>query len=236
MKEKIKKSTPGEWCYQVRDLNFSYQLGTQKVDALKGISINIKSQDVICFSGPSGSGKTTLLNILGLIEEIQQGSVLFKNEDLASLNEKQKNAIRLYQIGFIFQQFLLMPILTAEENVEYFLTLQGVIKEERALLVKESLEAVGLWAHRQKKPLEMSGGQRQRVAIARAIAKRPSVIIADEPTASLDQHTGKEIMEILMELNKAKGITVLIASHDPMVHNFAKIHYHVRDGILHVEK
>ena len=216
--------------YSIKDLRFSYWLGNQKVNALRGISLDIPKGEVVCLSGPSGSGKTTLLNVLGLIEKIQEGSVIFDNMDLHKLSEKQKNHLRRYQIGFIFQQFLLLPVLNAEENVEYFLARQGIPKEERMALVKDALVGVGLWEHRMKKPLEMSGGQRQRVAIARAIAKRPMVVIADEPTASLDQKTGREIMEILVCLSREKGVSIVLASHDPMVHSYAASHHEIRDG------
>lgn len=216
--------------YQIRDLRFSYHLGTQLVHALTGVSMDIPSSSIVCFSGPSGSGKTTLLNILGLIEPIQDGTVIFNEQNLRELSEKEKNHLRRYHIGFIFQQFHLLPVLSAEENTEYFLARQGLPVDERLRLTQEALEAVGLWEHRFKKPLEMSGGQRQRVAIARAIAKRPNVIIADEPTASLDQKTGREIMEILVKLSTEKGVSVILASHDTMVHTFAQHHYQVRDG------
>lgn len=224
--------------YRINDVHFSYWLGKQKVHALQGITLDIPQNSIVCFSGPSGSGKTTLLNILGLIEPVQIGSVIFDEEDLTTLSEAQKNTLRRYQIGFIFQQFLLFPVLTAQENVEYFLARQGVSPLERHHIAKKALESVGLWSHREKKPLEMSGGQRQRVAIARAIAKRPRVIIADEPTASLDQHTGREIMELLVELSREQSVSVIIASHDTMVHAYAKQHHQIRDGhlIRHKEK
>lgn len=216
--------------YQIRNLDFSYSLGKVLVHALRDVSFDIPASRVVCFSGPSGSGKTTLLNILGLIEPIQSGSVMFNQQDLKQLSEYEKNHLRRYHVGFIFQQFHLLPVLTAEENVEYFLARQGLPKDERLRLAKEALESVGLWEHRFKKTLEMSGGQRQRVAIARAIAKRPNVIIADEPTASLDQKTGREIMEILAQLSQKKGVSIVIASHDPMVHTYAEYHYQVLDG------
>ncbi len=222
-----------EAVYQIRDVKFSYKLGTQWIQALSGVSLDVPAAKVICFSGPSGSGKTTLLNILGLIEPIQEGTVIFSGEDLSTLTESRKNHIRRYHIGFIFQQFHLLPVLTAEENVEYFLVRQKLPADERRVLVRESLEAVGLWSHRHKKPLEMSGGQRQRVAIARAIAKRPNVIIADEPTASLDQKTGQDIMDLLHRFTKEREVSILVASHDLMVHQYADHHFKVRDGQLY---
>lgn len=216
--------------FTVDKLKFWYMLGKQKIEALRGITINIPKSKVICLSGPSGSGKTSFLSVLGMIEPIHEGSVVFENKDLSKITEPEKNTLRRYHIGFVFQQFHLLPVLNAMENVEYFLHRQGVEPEERKKIVRDSLEAVGLWEHRTKKPLEMSGGQRQRVAIARAIAKSPSVIIADEPTASLDQNTGREIMNIFVDLVKERGVSVITASHDPMVHSFAEKHYYMQDG------
>ncbi len=219
-----------EWLYQIKNLSFSYKLGSVTVDALQYVTFDIPPNAVVCFSGPSGSGKSTLLNILGLIEPLQQGQVIFRDQDISTLTEKEKNHLRRYHIGFIFQQFHLLPILTAEENVEYFLSRQGLPLDERRRLTRQALESVGLWEHRFKKTYEMSGGQRQRVAIARAVAKHPQVIIADEPTASLDQKTGREIMDILHRLREEKQVSILIASHDLMVHSYADRHYSVSDG------
>lgn len=218
--------------YNIRDLSFSYKLNSEEVPILHQINIDIPEGEVVCLSGPSGSGKTTLLNILGLIEEVQEGSVIFQEKELANLKERRKNAIRRYHIGFIFQQFHLLPILTAEENVAYFLTRQGVKRTERTDRVHRSVNAVGLWEHRKKRPSEMSGGQRQRVAIARALAKNPDVIIADEPTASLDQNTSREILDLLRHLSEEEGLSVVVASHDPMVHSYATEHYYLCDGVL----
>jgi len=203
--------------YQVKDLKFNYRLGSQEVHALRGVSLSLQRGQFYCLCGPSGSGKTTLLNVLGLIEPVQNGQVLMDGKNLGQLSESEKNEIRRFHVGFIFQTFQLFPVLSAEENVEFFLARQGLGSKERKERTQEAIRAVGLWDHRQKKPMEMSGGQRQRVAIARALAKRPNVLIADEPTASLDQATGKEIMEILVKLNEERGMTLILSSHDPMV-------------------
>jgi len=216
--------------YVAENLHFSYEIGSNKIEALKGISITIPQSSVICLAGPSGSGKSTLLSVLGLIEPIQQGTIRFNDQDLGSLNETQKNHLRRYQIGFIFQRFHLLPVLSAQENVEYFLARQGIPRKERTQYALEALESVGLYDYRMKKPLEMSGGQQQRVAIARALAKKPTVIIADELTASLDQNTGKEIMSLLRTLSEQKGASVILASHDPMVFGFADRCYHIKNG------
>ncbi|MCE5318762.1 MAG: ABC transporter ATP-binding protein [Parachlamydia sp.] len=199
---------------------------------MRGITLAIPSQSLVTISGPSGSGKSTLLNLLGLIEPMQQGQLLFQGEDIASMNASQLNAIRKFKIGFIFQQFHLIPMLTAEENVAYFLGRQGMARCEIRERTQDALEAVGLWEHRLKRPSQLSGGQKQRVAIARALAKRPEVIIADEPTASLDSTTGREMMEIFKYLVKEKGITVILTTHDQMVLSYADLNFHIQDGRL----
>lgn len=218
--------------YQIEDLFFSYSLGNQCIEAIRGISLNLPKSSLITISGPSGSGKSTLLNILGLIEPVQNGHVLFQNQDVGRMSEKEKNHIRKFQIGFIFQQFHLIPPLTAEDNVKYFLLSQHLPKEEIKDRAQESLNAVGLWEHRMKKPSELSGGQKQRVAIARALAKSPAVIIGDEPTASLDQKTGHEILEILCRLVAKQKTSIILTTHDPMVQSFAQQNFHMQDGQL----
>lgn len=216
--------------YSVHDLKYSYKMGNTLVQALNGVSLTIAPNELVCLSGPSGSGKSTLLSILGLIEPLQTGIVTFDNRDFSKLTEAEKNAIRRHQIGFIFQRFHLFPVLNAQENVEFFLSRQGVQKEERKALALEALKSVGLEEYRHKRPLEMSGGQQQRVAIARALAKRPKVIIADELTASLDQKNGREIMGLLKKLCSEQGVTVVVASHDPMVFEFADKLVRIKNG------
>lgn len=218
--------------YQLKNIVFSYSLGKHIVEAVKDVSLNIPRNSLVAFTGPSGSGKSTLLNILGLIEPVQQGEMLFQNENISAMSQKQLNQIRRYQIGFIFQDFHLIPVFTAEENVAYFLARQDLSKEEIQQRTREALEAVGLWEHRMKKPAELSGGQKQRVAIARALAKNPKVIIADEPTASLDQKTGKEIMDIFQDLVRNKNVSVIITTHDKMIESYADHNFHIQDGIL----
>lgn len=218
--------------YSLENVQFQYVLGNQSVPALRKVNCTIGHGDFICMSGPSGSGKSTLLNLLGLIEKPQEGRIRFSGKDLTLLAEKDLNAIRKFEIGFVFQNFNLFPVFTAEENVEYFLTRQGLSTTERSDRVRKALKSVGLWEHRQKKPLEMSGGQRQRVAIARALAKSPRVIIADEPTASLDRKTGLEIMNLFAEAHSTLGTTILVSSHDPMVQEMCPIRFHMVDGCL----
>jgi ABC-type lipoprotein export system ATPase subunit len=216
--------------YAGKGITFDYRLGTQTVPALAGVDLQLERGGFYCLAGPSGSGKTTLLNLLGMIENVQTGSLLLDGTDLAEIGEAEKNRIRRFRIGFIFQTFNLFPVLRAEENVEYFLHRQGVPSTERKQRVTDALNAVGLWEHRRKRPAEMSGGQRQRVAIARALAKKPDVIIGDEPTASLDQETGKGIIDTLTELSRNAGVTMILSSHDPMVLARAQHVITLRDG------
>jgi len=216
--------------YEVEDLAFSYLLGKQKIEALTSISLKIPQNTLVTFSGPSGSGKSTLLNVLGFIEPVQEGRVLFLNEDIVDFSESRKNEIRKFHVGFIFQHFHLIPVLTAEENVRYFLTLQNLSKAEIHERTEDVLQAVGLWEHRKKKPSQLSGGQKQRVAIARAVAKHPKVIIGDEPTASLDQKTGGGIMELLSKMVETRDTSIVLTTHDPMVQSFSQMNFHLQDG------
>lgn len=218
--------------FSLKKVSFSYLLGSQKVTALRELNLEIPSHTLITISGPSGSGKSTLLNLLGMIEPLQEGEIFFQNEKFSSMSQKRKNEIRKFNIGFIFQQFHLIPVLSAEENVEYFLRRQHLSKEEIHTRTREALEAVGLWEHRHKRPSELSGGQKQRVAIARALAKKPEVIIGDEPTGSLDQKTGRDIMEIFANLAQEKKISIILTTHDPMVLSFSQQNFHFQDGHL----
>lgn len=218
--------------YKCENLQFSYKIGNQTINALKNLTFDVNKGDFVCFSGPSGSGKSTLLNVLGLIESVQSGKVFFDGTDISKISEKEKNHIRRYKLGFIFQSFNLIDVLRADENVEYFLARQKVKSDERKERVLNALKNVGLFDQRMKKPLEMSGGQRQRVAIARAIAKHPDVIIADEPTANLDQETGKGVIQLMRELADSGKTTVIMASHDPMVMSFASRKIRLVDGLF----
>jgi putative ABC transport system ATP-binding protein len=221
-----------ESLYKVTDIKFSYQMGSQRVEALRGVDLEIPKKSFLCLRGPSGSGKTTLLNLLGLIEPVQSGALRFEGQDIKALSEKQRNQLRKFRLAFVFQNFHLMNVLRADENVEYFLARQGIGKIEREERVEKALRAVGLLDHRKKRPLEMSGGQRQRIAIARAIAKNPDVIIADEPTASLDQKTGLDIMGILQKMHSDNQVSIIVSSHDPMVHRFAPWVIDLSDGLI----
>ena len=222
--------------YQGRSLKFFYPMGSKKLKALDCPSLDLPKGKLIALAGPSGSGKSTLLNLLGLIEPVQEGDMFFSGQDLGKLTEKEKTQIRRDDLGFVFQDFLLFDALTAKENVAYFLKNLSLSTVERDRRVLSSLEAVGLKEQMDKLPLELSGGQKQRVAIARAIAKRPKVIIADEPTASLDQKTGRMIMDIFYSLTKKCDATVIFASHDPMALEFAELQIKLIDGYAELVK
>ena len=216
--------------FVINDLQFSYLAGSQEIPALRGLSLSIPTGSFVTFTGPSGSGKSTLLHLLGLIEPVQKGKLLFRDEDMSKMSEKQMNRIRKYHIGFIFQQFHLIPVLSVEENVMYFLLSQGLKQEEARERALAALEDVGIIDQAKKRPGELSGGQKQRVAIARAVAKNPDVIIADEPTASLDQKTGEGIVELLQKLVAEHNCSMIISTHDPMVEKHSEMNFHIQDG------
>ena len=218
--------------YSVNNLSFSYYLGKAEFKALQNVSLTIPQGDFVTLAGPSGSGKSTLLSLLGLIEETPQNTIFYQGQDLHALDENHKNHLRRFEFGFIFQHFYLFPVLTAYENVEYFLVKQGIPADERKVRVEWALQTVGLIDYQHKKPNELSGGQRQRVAIARALAKKPKVIIADEPTASLDSKTGQTILDYLLTINRDSKVGVIMASHDPMVLSASPRIIKLHDGRL----
>lgn len=216
--------------FEGKTLSLNYQLGDVNVEALKSLEFEIDAGKFTCLAGPSGSGKSTLLNLLGLIEPLQSGELLYRGRSYVGLDEVEMNRIRRFEIGFVFQSFYLIDVLTAEENVEYFLVRQGVELGKRKELVRAALEWVGLSEHAQKRPGQMSGGQRQRVAIARALAKQPKVVLADEPTANLDSRTGADVLALLMRLCRDHGCSVVMASHDPQAIALAENVIRLRDG------
>lgn len=218
--------------FQLNDVSFSYETGKQSFPALHHLNLTLPPHELICLAGPSGSGKTTLLSLLGLVEDVQQGDILFNGQSYAGADEKQKTAWRQHSLGFVFQNFLLFDVLTAKENVEYFLRSSGKSEAESAKVAVDCLARVGLGDFVEKRPTELSGGQRQRVAIARALAKGPQVIIADEPTASLDQKSGEGVMKIFAELAAQKAASIVFSSHDPMAQSFANRTVQLKDGRL----
>jgi len=203
--------------YEVRGVSYRYNLDRHGVQALCGVDLNVRKGEFMAISGPSGSGKTTLLNILGLLERPCEGTVRLDGAEVSGMSERERTRLRRERIGFIFQTFNLIPVLTAYENVEYFLlrrTMPGVEVRRRVLL---ALEAVGISAQADQRPNGMSGGQRQRVAIARALVRDADVILADEPTAALDQATGLAVMDLMRRLNHERGVTFVFSTHDPRI-------------------
>ena len=215
-----------------RGLTRVYQEEAVPVHALRGVDFSLSSSEFVSLSGPSGSGKSTLLNIVGGLDRQDEGIIELDGEDLAPLSEGDLAALRLRKIGFVFQAYNLVPVLSALENVEFILQLQGVGSAERKERAGEALKSLGLSELQDRRPGEMSGGQQQRVAIARAIVTNPVLLLADEPSANLDSETTKELMELLRNLNETQGMTIITATHDPMVMGYAKRQVHLRDGTV----
>ncbi|MBA3016428.1 MAG: ABC transporter ATP-binding protein [Proteobacteria bacterium] len=198
--------------------------------ALAGATLAVDKGEFVCLAGPSGSGKTTLLNLIGLLDLPDKGQITIMGHDTMSLTLRQRAIFRRCSLGFIFQAYNLIPVLSVAENVEYPLILRGKEKQERAHLVERALKLVEISQHALKRPGELSGGQQQRVAVARAIAGSPPIILADEPTGSLDSGTGTALMNLLLRLNQQLGITFIFSSHDPNVTSRAQRIITLRDG------
>ena len=207
-----------------------YQMGTLMTKALTNVSLSIQKGEFLCICGPSGSGKSTLLNLIGCLDCSTTGSVYVESKDVSTLSDNQLSQLRNQSIGFVFQSFNLVPVLTAFENIEYPLILQGVAKKDRYPRVIAGLQNVGLEKFAAHRPDELSGGQRQRVAIARALIGNPAMILADEPTANLDSQTGKEILEMMVLMNKRYQTTFVFSTHDPLVKQYASRVVHIKDG------
>jgi len=212
------------------DLCKTYRQGDQDIKALDHVSIEIAKGGFVCLSAPSGGGKTTLLNAIGGLDIPDSGEVYVDGQRIDNLSKGDLADLRLRQIGFVFQAYNLIPVLTAQENVEFVMQVQGVAASERNDKAKEILKEVGLEGLENRRPAEMSGGQQQRVAVARAVASRPALILADEPTANLDSKTSDGLMELFTELNENHGSTFIIASHDQRVMNYAKRLVRMLDG------
>lgn len=198
-------------------LNKTYQDNGVPVDALKDINLTINEGDYLVIAGPSGSGKTTLLNLLGALDVPSSGNVFFKDEDISKKSRKELSDFRLKKLGFIFQAYNLIPVLTALENIEFSMMLSGVPEKERYLKAISLMDELEIKDLANKRPNAMSGGQQQRVAVARAIVNNPSVVLADEPTANLDSKTGGKLLELMEQMNKEKNITFIFSSHDKQV-------------------
>lgn len=212
------------------DLGHIYRTGKIELTALNSINLAIEEREFLSIIGPSGSGKTTLLNIIGALDSPSHGKIFFEEEDVTEASSARLAEIRLRKIGFVFQAYNLIPVLTAFENVEYVMLLQGIPGRERKKKALEALIEVGLKSCIDRRPGDLSGGQQQRVAVARAIVSGPKIVLADEPTANLDSKTGAGLMDLLLELNQWKGITFVFSTHDPMVMERAKRTIHLRDG------
>ncbi len=216
----------------VTQLTKKYDEGTNGTLALRGIDLDVHAGELLMLVGPSGSGKTTLLSLMGCILTATSGSIRIAGREVVGLNEKQLPAIRLQHIGFVFQGFNLFPTLTAGENVELMLDLKGVSAAKAKTRAHALLEQVGLGQKYESFPSDLSGGQKQRVAIARALAGDPGIILADEPTAALDSHTGRTVMEMMSDLAHKRGRAVVIVTHDSRVLSFADRIVKIEDGAI----
>jgi putative ABC transport system ATP-binding protein len=209
----------------------TYRLGTVEVPALRGVSLDVHASDFISIAGPSGSGKTTLLNLIGCVDTATAGTVLVDGKDTRDLSDRELTNLRLNTLGFIFQSFNLVSVLSVFQNVEFPLLLQRKLsKGERRDRVMSLLEQVGLESHVRHRPNELSGGQRQRVAVARALVTQPKIVLADEPTANLDSVTGNNIIDLMKEINDKNGTTFIFSTHDAKVMSHANAVIHLADG------
>ncbi len=230
-------STPpslnGDVVIDLQDIVKIYQMGTVQVHALRGVSLQVHRGEMMAIMGPSGSGKSTLMNIIGCLDTPTSGRYFLEGQDVSRLNDNQLAEIRNKRIGFVFQNFNLLPRLTALEQVELPLVYAGVLsRKERRRRAQEALEMVGLGDRLHHRPNELSGGQQQRVAIARALVNRPSIILADEPTGNLDSRSGAEVMYIFQQLNREQGITVVLVTHEPDIARHTRRIVHLKDGLI----
>ncbi|MBT6119940.1 ABC transporter ATP-binding protein [bacterium] len=216
---------------ELKNINKDYYLGTTVVHALKNINLTIEKGSFSAIVGPSGSGKTTLLNIIGCIDKSNSGSVQIHGNQIDSLTDNQLTELRLFNIGFIFQSFHLIPVLNVLENIEFPLLLMNKYsKKEIRMKALDMMEAVQITDQKNHRPPELSGGQRQRVAIARALVTNPEIVLADEPTANLDSETGSVILTLMKNLNKTRKTTFLFSTHDPEILKYADSSITIRDG------
>ena len=207
-----------------------YIQGKVEVHALRGVSVNIDQGEFVAMAGPSGSGKTTVLNIIGGIDNPDSGKVVVDGNNYSDMTQSKLAELRLNKIGFVFQAYNLIPVLSAEENVEYIMLLQGVSAKERKKKARAILDDVGLEGIYSRRPSELSGGQQQRVAVARAIVSNPAIVLADEPTANLDSKTGESLLDMMKKMNRDKNVTFIFSTHDNMVMEYAKRIVKLKDG------
>ncbi len=212
------------------EIHKTYIQGRVEIKALSGVSMSIEAGGFVAIAGPSGSGKTTLLNIIGGLDEADSGNVILDGKALNDMNASDLADLRLHHVGFIFQAYNLIPVLSALENVEYVMLLQGVPAKERRDRARAILDDVGLGDMYDRRPAELSGGQQQRVAVARSIVSDPSIVLADEPTANLDSKTGIGLLEMMKEMNDKKGVTFIFSTHDHKVMEYANRLIQLEDG------
>ena len=219
---------------QFSKVSREFEVGDERVRALRDIDLEIRDGEYAAIMGPSGSGKSTMLNILGLLDRADQGQYFLDNQDTTALTEKKRAALRRQHFGFVFQSFHLVPRMTAAQNEELPLNLDGVSPRERRQRVRDALDAMGLADRARHRPSQLSGGQRQRVAIARAMSMQPGVLLADEPTGNLDNASGQEVIQALEALNQ-RGITLIIITHNPVIGERANRRIHMQDGAIEAD-
>ena len=218
------------------DVQKTYRQGQIEVQALKDISLTIAKGEFLAIAGPSGSGKTTLLNLVGGLDVSDTGSIIVDGNAFDQMSPSQLASLRLHKVGFVFQAYNLIPVLSAAENVEFVMLLQGVPANERRERAKTILDDVGLDDKYDRRPSELSGGQQQRVAVARAIVSNPSIVLADEPTANLDSKTGTGLLEMMKKMNSEKNVTFIFSTHDNMVMDYARRLILLHDGRLEEDR
>jgi putative ABC transport system ATP-binding protein len=217
---------------KVEKVSRNYKTGESIVRALKQVSLEIQDGEFLSIAGPSGSGKTTLLNLIGCIDAIDEGEISINGQKVSTMNKEEKTTFRRQNLGFIFQTYNLIPVLSAYENVSFVLSLLDVPEAEVKQRTYEILKDVGLEGMENRRPARLSGGQQQRIAIARALVKRPQIILADEPTANLDSKTGEEILKLMKRMNEKYGTTFIFSTHDKMVMEYARRLVQLHDGSI----
>jgi putative ABC transport system ATP-binding protein len=228
-------STSSPYIVQAEDVWKIYQTGSVKVEALRGVNVGVKKGEMVALMGPSGCGKTTFLNCVSGLDDLSKGKVTIEGVDLAKMSDDQKSEFRAKRMGFIFQAYNLLPVLTAQENIELPLLLAGVPESQAHPAAIDALKMVGLTDWKSHKPMELSGGQQQRVTIARALVNKPAIVWADEPTGNLDSENSQEIIKLLRSLNQQYSLTVVLVSHDPNIAQQTDRIIHMKNGLIERE-